>query len=517
MIEKYETNIKVDRKIVGLLSRSTYQKSFSSSIRELVSNSYDADALKVSIFVSNDFKTITIEDDGNGMNKSEFESYLTIAQSKSTSVHTRKYKRKRIGQFGVGFLAIFPYCESLEILTTPENSEEILSVTIPVAEYWTSASKMLVNEIPIHGKIIFDASQKSLHYTKFTLHNTNHLVKEYFSIKPIKKLESISHKKPFEKFKWELQEDLPIKYPPNSKFNELLSYDEPIGLTVFLNDKQLFRNEPCKNVLECEETTIAGVSCKFLFSTDYEAISPHEARGIKLRVNNVGIGPRTDFDIRKERGFPRLHLINGEILFSESIKEHLNISRDSFISSNLTTELIEYFAEKLRHHSYSIQDIAVAEQEIENITTNSKTKFVQPIKEVVSRNIQKLENKGFKLVDNSALVKRKNDHKPIEIDKVNKTIFIFNPEELERENIIINARSFNITYNKKISEPCRFISNNNIEINSSYPLFTSKTYGNLFKRLFLLLLVLEEEKKITKSNYDTIIEGILKELHEFKK
>ncbi|MCF6298119.1 MAG: ATP-binding protein, partial [Flavobacteriaceae bacterium] len=117
MIKTITTHLEVDTKIVRLLSKSTYQRSFSSAIRELVSNAYDADSLSVRIKISDDYQQIEVIDDGNGMTYSEFQKYLTIAGNKSKKELTRKYSRNRIGQFGIGFLSIFPYCDELEIST----------------------------------------------------------------------------------------------------------------------------------------------------------------------------------------------------------------------------------------------------------------------------------------------------------------------------------------------------------------------------------------------------------------
>jgi len=103
MINRFEAEIKVDKNIVPLLSKSTYQRSFSEAVRELVSNSYDADALTVKIYVDSKFNNVIVEDDGNGMTKNDFNKYITIARKKGESSQTKKYKRHRIGQFGSNF------------------------------------------------------------------------------------------------------------------------------------------------------------------------------------------------------------------------------------------------------------------------------------------------------------------------------------------------------------------------------------------------------------------------------
>src|SRR5690349_19950275 len=118
MAERFQTSLHVDKKIVSLLSKSRYQRSFSSALRELVSNAYDADALSVKIDIDKAFKYVEISDDGNGMTRDEFERYLTIAGTKKSNDIPRKYNLERIGQFGVAFLSIFPFCEEVEIVTT---------------------------------------------------------------------------------------------------------------------------------------------------------------------------------------------------------------------------------------------------------------------------------------------------------------------------------------------------------------------------------------------------------------
>ena len=156
MAENYTEHLRVDPQIVSLLSKSTYQKSFPSAIRELVSNSYDADALSVKINFDATYSLIEILDDGNGMTFEEFKRYLRIAGKKQEGQFTRKYKRKRIGNFGVGFLSVFPFCDLLQIVTTTENSNDILTATIPAKDFFSNKSKekewleINVEDIPIN-------------------------------------------------------------------------------------------------------------------------------------------------------------------------------------------------------------------------------------------------------------------------------------------------------------------------------------------------------------------------------
>jgi Histidine kinase-, DNA gyrase B-, and HSP90-like ATPase len=520
MNKNFIANLRVDKRIVDLLSKSTYQKSFASTIRELVSNSYDADALSVSIILSDDYKSISIEDDGNGMSEFEFVNYLTIAGTKTSSELTRRYKRKRIGQFGIGFLAVFPFCETLEIITSSENSDEVLTAEIPAIDYSKVSENQSLDNIQIPCQIIEDKSQRLRHYTKITLINPTYNVFQYFSKIETRKRESISTYDPYEKFIWELQEDLPISYNPDDNSFPRLIYNEPIGINVNVNGKPLFRNELQRIVLEKDSAEIAGIECEFIFTTSYRSIRPLEARGIKMRVNNVGIGVRTDFQLKRDRGFSRLHWISGEIHYSEKMKEHLTISRDSFILNTVIDEIHEYFAEKLRKWAYYVEDVGIAEKAINQSMQNSKKGNVTPKEEIITNNLKKLSEKGFKIVHKEPDGENANTKKQISFDNEEKIVTVFNKPELKKDYIYVNGKNFEIIYSStdfsETDPPCKLIKSNLIELNQNYPLFKSKTYGNLFKMLHIFLTIAKKENNTSEEMYQFIVDNFKKEFEQFK-
>lgn len=519
MIKSYTERLHVDKRIVDLLSKSTYQKSFASAIRELVSNAYDADALSIKITIKNDFKSISVEDDGNGMSESEFRRYLTIAGNKTSSDITRRYKRKRIGQFGVGFLAVFPFCKTLEIITTVENSDEILTAKIPSIDFTHGANNQMVEEISIPCTIAEDKSKRLNHFTKIVFQDPNYNVLQYFSKIETRKRDSIITYNPFDKFIWELQEDLPISFNPECKSNSRLTYEEPIGIKVYVNDKPLFRNELEYIVLENEVTEISGVECKFIFTTSYKSIRPLEARGIKRRVNNVGIGTRTDFELRRDRGFSRLHWISGEIHYNEKIKEHLTLSRDSFVTNPLIDELDEFFAEKLRYWAYYIENVAIAEKEIGQSIKDSKKGNVTPKDEIITRNIKKLKERGFKIIHKESDEYIEGTSQQIDLDKDEKIVTIYNSPELKKDYIFINGTNYEVSYKPDFAEtdpPCKITKPGFIEINQNYPLFKSKTYGNLFKKLHIFLAIAKKRNISSEEMYSFIIGQFLKEFDQYK-
>lgn len=94
-------------------------------IAELVSNAYDADAHKVTIDLNdNDLSnmTISIEDDGHGMNFDEINTcFLLIGRNRrgtdEKNQKTRSGNRYVIGKKGIGKLAFFGVAKTIEITT----------------------------------------------------------------------------------------------------------------------------------------------------------------------------------------------------------------------------------------------------------------------------------------------------------------------------------------------------------------------------------------------------------------
>ena len=70
--DKFQGEIVVASRIVDYLSSGLYE-SPAACLKELINNSFDADAKRVNVFVKPDADRIIIEDDGFGLNKDEFE------------------------------------------------------------------------------------------------------------------------------------------------------------------------------------------------------------------------------------------------------------------------------------------------------------------------------------------------------------------------------------------------------------------------------------------------------------
>jgi hypothetical protein len=524
-METFVTHLKVDKQVVPLLSKSTYHKNFPSAIRELVSNAYDADALSVNITVSKDFSRIEVEDDGNGMTRDEFDYYCTIAGKKNDIALTRKYKRKRIGQFGIGFLSVFPFCEFLEITTSVENSEEVLSARIPSKKYFEGDSEIEVSSIPIEGRIVNNISLKAKHYTKISLINPTSSVKKYFSYPKTNERKTITKWKPIDKFKWDLQEDLPLAYKDGSLYSKYIKYKEPIGLSVLLNGKPLYRNDPGKSLLAQGEMKAGKIEYQYIITTDYNSIDPVEARGIKLRVNNVGIGKRTDFELKRSRGFSRLHWLSGEVLISDGIKEALNISRDNFITNIEVEEFLASVCEVLRKQAMVVEGIAEAEKELNSLMESDKLNIAKPREEIIKKNTEKLKRLGFTINEDLLVPKGALSHivnPPISIDKQNRVVTLRNIESVSEDKLVVLNKKLKISYRewdyKDSEQPsCRRDGKGNIEINTTYPLFKSRQYGSVFTRFHLMLLLAKEEYSSSSELFENLMKQFLEEFKDIAK
>jgi hypothetical protein len=133
--QHFSGQITVAARIIDLLSSGLYE-SPASCLKELINNSFDADATEVHIFVKPDANRIIIQDDGRGMNRAEFERHFQrIAEShKRDESDTTQFGRPKIGKIGIGVVAANELCENLEIFSTKEGSTELLHVTIDFAE-----------------------------------------------------------------------------------------------------------------------------------------------------------------------------------------------------------------------------------------------------------------------------------------------------------------------------------------------------------------------------------------------
>jgi hypothetical protein len=117
--------------VLNHLGRNLY-RSFMTVLGEAVSNSWDADAENVWIYVDRERDTLVVKDDGEGMNAEDFQNkFLKIGYSKrKEGLRSTKKKRPYIGRKGIGKIALLSCARRISILTRKSADDEYVGGVI---------------------------------------------------------------------------------------------------------------------------------------------------------------------------------------------------------------------------------------------------------------------------------------------------------------------------------------------------------------------------------------------------
>ncbi|MBA7666382.1 hypothetical protein ES703_74462 [subsurface metagenome] len=109
--------------ILNHLGRSLY-RSFITVLGEAISNSWDADAENVWIYVDRKNNNFVIKDDGDGMSRSDFQNkFLKIGYTKrKDGVNVSKKGRPYIGRKGIGKLALLSCADKIAVISKTEKT-----------------------------------------------------------------------------------------------------------------------------------------------------------------------------------------------------------------------------------------------------------------------------------------------------------------------------------------------------------------------------------------------------------
>ncbi len=331
------------KRILDLMINSIYTNK-DIFLRELISNASDAiDKLKFisltdnevksdfSIMISIDKKekTLTVEDNGIGMNSADLEKNLgTIAES-----GTLKFKKENeesdnelIGQFGVGFYSAFMVAKKIEVYTKKYKEDKAYKWASSGAEGYSVEE---IDKDEVGTKIVISLKEDDEDYKYSDLlqeYKITSLVKEYsdYIRYPIKMYKTHSRKK----------EDSPEDKPEYEDYLELETLNSMIPLWKKQKSEVTKENldefykatfhdytNPIKSVYAKIEGNIEYNTLLFIpahapfdyFSKDYK-------RGVKLYSNGVLIMENSEDLIPEYYGF-----IKGIV---DSSDLSLNISRE---------------------------------------------------------------------------------------------------------------------------------------------------------------------------------------------
>jgi hypothetical protein len=492
MIESGE--IKVSRKTLLHVSEGIY-RTFGSALKELVNNAFDANANEVIISTNSPlFDVISIKDDGDGMELSEFKRIVEGGIGDSLKLLNKNPNRPMIGKLGIGILATAQICRSFTIISHHKESRSafkgrmIFNMNIDKVEKSESvegeypAGKWELDD-PIEydenkkGVLLFTDDLRMAFKERFKLYDNlvnetpvkfEDYFKKYFEERFPGWHKSVKELDPYNELIWELTSLLPIKYMGNGpvrdnykievfdknalnfirkKQQELVSYDfnviiDNISLSKFINLP--FPELRNNNLQECQlfyleyQGLVSRKPLKFfgyIFAQEY-ALYPRELKGIQIRIKNVGIGLHDpSFLSYKKIESPRDNWITGEIYVEEGLESALNIDRDSF---NENDEQF-YFLRKELHNLLEQKVFPTVREKQKERNKNKRLQSQKEYSLIIKKEVANL----FKECFNGYSIKLENlNQDSIVINKKEKIIIL--PLKLtsdnfyERRNIFVN-------------------------------------------------------------------------------
>ena len=126
MADERQFTFEISLSVLNHLGRNLY-RSFITVLGEAVSNSWDADAENVWIYIDRDENYLVIRDDGIGMTADDFQNkFLKIGYTKRKYGETKSAKgRPYIGRKGIGKLALLSCADKISVISKKENGEYV--------------------------------------------------------------------------------------------------------------------------------------------------------------------------------------------------------------------------------------------------------------------------------------------------------------------------------------------------------------------------------------------------------
>jgi Histidine kinase-, DNA gyrase B-, and HSP90-like ATPase len=124
MSEKKQFTFEISLSVLNHLGRQLY-RSFATVLGEAISNSWDADAKNVWIYIDRKKNSFVIKDDGVGMTPDDFQNkFLKIGYSKRKDGETKTDKgRPFIGRKGIGKLALLSCADKISVISKTKGED----------------------------------------------------------------------------------------------------------------------------------------------------------------------------------------------------------------------------------------------------------------------------------------------------------------------------------------------------------------------------------------------------------
>lgn len=166
--------MKVGSQIVEILSKGIYSAPWN-SIKELISNSFDADAEKVEIQYLPEEHKLIVFDTGQGMDYADFDEHFTFivrSLKRDKGLFSTIFKRPLIGKIGIGFIAVSELCDQVKVTSAKEGSDTYIEALIDFSKIRSyEAKRKEFYEISQFTLTNFKKEDPKQHYTRIELLN----------------------------------------------------------------------------------------------------------------------------------------------------------------------------------------------------------------------------------------------------------------------------------------------------------------------------------------------------------
>ena len=366
MPEPFKGEITVASRIVDYLSSGLYN-SPAACLKELVNNSYDADAKRVDVFVKPDAARIVVADDGVGMSQADFvQHFKRISEShKRDESQATDSGRLKIGKIGIGFIAANELCDVMEIESTKRGVAELIRVEVNFREMRLEPSKRRKRKDDTWVKGDYEGTAESAprdaHYTQVSLKEIRpnargilagamhrpHVsgARSIYGLRPesVRKLVAAADNwGDFDEYSQAMLQvglNVPVAYLPSwrpASLNQLAEFETQVAaldFSVFVDGSDLRKPVVLESdggqLLRSIEIDGEHVSARGYFYARHGVLRPQWLNGVLVRIRNAAVGDYDgtflNFKTSEQTLFQRW--TTSEVWADDRLEEALNIDR----------------------------------------------------------------------------------------------------------------------------------------------------------------------------------------------
>jgi hypothetical protein len=356
--------------LIRILSEGTYT-SFPQALKEFISNSHDAYATEVALRFDDDFSTLSIRDNGEGMTAEDFENvFASIARTGRKAPPTpeaKHLKRDRIGRFGIGALAVVGTADGFTIRSVKKGSRKGFEASINLKDLRSHYEKGEdLKDVWRFALSEWGDEKSSTHFTEIVVEGVREDIRRILE-RSGKSLDdgfqSVNELSGLEELRWQLGIICPVeykhKYPVPEKAIDAakdrilveigtrlqknqfkvtvnqLPVTNPTLLPSYdpdkikgVKDKLLERKGVGYDVAYLESTADSKVTYKGYLCVQGHQVFPRELRGVLIRLRGVAVGWHRTLHLSATVA-TMLTSMSGEV-WVDGLDEALQFDRESF-------------------------------------------------------------------------------------------------------------------------------------------------------------------------------------------